>query len=112
MPSRVTVPRWKWRTTCAERERAVQDAAGPNRSRPRHLLAARFELPLFAILLSGLMSLRVSGVAAWKVVGLGDAFVPMWLSAWSTPWVAAFPVVMLVAPLVLRIFARPIHRQH
>jgi hypothetical protein len=29
-----------------------------------------------------------------------------------TPWVAAFPLVMLAAPLVRSIFARLIHRQH
>jgi len=54
----------------------------PKPIRPRHLLAGRFELPLFAFLLSGLMSLRVSGVATWKVVGLGDAFASRGLCAW------------------------------
>jgi hypothetical protein len=69
-------------------------------------LPARFELPLFAFLLSGLMSLLVSGVATWNAVGLPDAFVAKWLTSWLSSWLVAFPAVMVVAPLVRRVVAR------
>jgi hypothetical protein len=69
-------------------------------------LPARFEPPLFALLLSGLMSLLVSGVATWNAVGLIDGFSTKWLSAWLGSWAVAFPAVMVVAPLVRKIVAR------
>jgi hypothetical protein len=68
-------------------------------------LPVRFEPPLFALLLSGLMSLLVSGVATWNAVGLIDGFSAKWLSAWLGSWAVAFPAVMVVAPLVRKIVA-------
>jgi hypothetical protein len=69
-------------------------------------LPARFELPLFALLLSGLMSLLVSGVATWNAVGLYAEFTDKWLSAWLNSWLVAFPAVMVVAPLVRKLVGR------
>jgi hypothetical protein len=60
------------------------------------------------LLLSGLMSLLVSGVATWNAVGLIDGFSAKWLSAWLGSWAVAFPAVMVVAPLVRKIVARMI----
>ena len=69
-------------------------------------LPARFELPLFAFLLSGLMSCLVSGVATFNAVGLADAFLAKWGTAWLSSWLVAFPAVIVVAPLVRRLVAR------
>ncbi len=69
-------------------------------------LPARFEFPLFALLLSGLMSLLVSGVATWNAIGLIEHFGAKWLAAWLGSWAVAFPSVMVVAPLVRRIVER------
>jgi hypothetical protein len=66
-------------------------------------LPARFEHLLFALLLSGLMSMLVSGVATWNAVGLIDGFPAKWLTAWLGSWAVAFPAVMVVAPLVRRV---------
>ncbi|HMA11858.1 MAG TPA: DUF2798 domain-containing protein [Steroidobacteraceae bacterium] len=44
-------------------------------------LPARYELPLFALLLSGLMSLLVSGVATLNAVGPVDGFAAKRLAA-------------------------------
>ena len=71
-------------------------------------LPARFEPPLFALLLSGLMSLLVSGVATWNAVGPYAGFPDKWLSSWLSSWGVAFPAVMVVAPLVRKIVARMI----
>lgn len=83
-------------------------AVQPRRAARRVMkkLPARFQLPLFALLLSGLMSLLVSGVATGQALGLGEAFVGRWLSAWLGSWAVAFPAVMVVAPGVRRLVAR------
>jgi hypothetical protein len=69
-------------------------------------LPARYELPLFALLLSGLMSLLVSGVATFNAIGPVAGFTTKWLAAWLGSWAVAFPAVMVVAPLVRRVVAR------
>jgi len=69
-------------------------------------LPARFEHPLFALLLSGLMSLLVSGVATWSALGGHGGFAAKWLGAWLHSWLVAFPAVMVVAPLVRKVVVR------
>ena len=69
-------------------------------------LPARFEHPLFALLLSGLMSLLVSGVATWNALGGHGGFAAKWLGAWLHSWLVAFPAVMVIAPLVRKLVAR------
>ena len=69
-------------------------------------MPARFAPILFGLILSGLMSFVVSGVATVRAVGLPDGFVQLWLGAWTFSWMVAFPTVLLVAPLVRRIVAK------
>lgn len=54
---------------------------------------------LFGLILSGLMSLLVSGISAFRLTGLQPGFIGMWTGAWLTAWSIAFPVVLLIAPL-------------
>ena len=60
---------------------------------------------VFGGLLSGLMSLMVSGVATYKAIGLPNDFVTTWMSAWLPSWAVAFPAVLIVAPIVRRLTA-------
>lgn len=60
---------------------------------------------LFGFLLSGLMSLIVSGIATAQALGLGGNFLFSWLTSWLGSWAVAFPTVLVVAPLVRRIVA-------
>ena len=69
------------------------------------MLPKKFAPALFGLILSGLMSLLVSGISAWRVVGSGDGFASVWISAWLTAWLVAFPVVLVVAPLARRTVA-------
>jgi hypothetical protein len=62
----------------------------------------KFAPALFGLILSGLMSLLVSGISSWRTVGLGDGFAGLWIGAWLTAWLVAFPVVLVVAPLTRR----------
>lgn len=57
---------------------------------------------LFGLILSGLMSLLVSGIATYRSTGLSADFVATWTGGWLTAWLVAFPVVLVVAPLTRR----------
>ncbi len=66
------------------------------------MLPKKFAPALFGLILSGLMSLLVSGIATYRALGFGDHYVALWTGAWLTAWLVAFPVVLLVAPLARR----------
>lgn len=61
---------------------------------------------LFGAILSGLMSLLVSGISTFRAIGLATGFASLWASTWLTAWLVAFPVVLLVAPLTRKAVQR------
>lgn len=67
------------------------------------MIPAKYAPLLFALILSGLMSLLVSGIATLRTAGLGPGFMQLWLSAWLAAWLFAFPTVTVVAPLTQRL---------
>ncbi|MDP3421049.1 MAG: DUF2798 domain-containing protein [Thiobacillus sp.] len=54
---------------------------------------------LSSLILSGLMSLLVSGISTFRAIGLVTNFSNLWSSAWLTAWFFAFPAVLLATPL-------------
>lgn len=70
------------------------------------MIPARFAPIVFGFILSGLMSLIVSGIATFRALDPADAFLPAWGAAWLVSWAVAFPVVLVVAPITRRIVAR------
>ena len=70
------------------------------------MIPARYALILFGLLLSGFMSLIVSGLSTARALGLVDGLLLAWASNWFASWVIAFPVVLVVTPIVRRIVAR------
>lgn len=70
----------------------------------------RYGPVLFGFLLSGLMSLIVSGIATVRVTGLADGVFGLWMTSWLSAWVVAFPTVLIVAPLVRRIVAKVVRQ--
>ena len=66
------------------------------------MIPQRYAPVLFGFILSGLMSLLVSGISTLRAVGWETGFVQLWLGAWITAWLFAFPVVLLVAPISRR----------
>ena len=70
------------------------------------MIPARYAPLLFGLILSGLMSLLVSGISLVRSIGLVDGFVGAWTSAWLTAWLFAFPVVLVIAPLARAAVAR------
>ncbi|MGR3792999.1 DUF2798 domain-containing protein [Vannielia sp. SX4] len=65
-------------------------------------MPARFAPALFGLILSGMMSLIVSGIATLRAAPL-DGILSAWLGAWLISWAIAFPVVLVVAPLARRL---------
>lgn len=63
------------------------------------MISSKFAPMLFGFILSGLMSLLVSGISTFRAVGAVPHFMALWTSGWLTAWVIAFPVVLFVAPL-------------
>lgn len=61
---------------------------------------------LFGAILSGLMSLLVSGISTFRTIGPANSFFLLWLGAWLTAWLFAFPIVLLVAPLTRKMVQR------
>lgn len=70
------------------------------------MLPPRFAPILFGFLLSGLMSLMVSGISTARTIGFPPDFLARWiLGGWLPSWALAFPAVLIVAPLTRRLVA-------
>lgn len=67
------------------------------------MIPKKYEAIVFSAILSGQMSLLVSGISTLRAIGLAADFVSVWTSAWLTAWLFAFPIVVLVAPLTRRV---------
>lgn len=69
------------------------------------MFPSKFAPALFGLVLSGLMSLLVSGISTYRAVGAEPTFLGLWTTAWLTAWLVAFPVVLVVAPMARRMVA-------
>jgi hypothetical protein len=70
------------------------------------MIPQRFAPYLFGLILSGLMSFIVSGIATLRAVGIAPDLLDLWITAWLPSWAIAFPTVLVVAPLTRRLVAR------
>jgi len=70
------------------------------------MISARFAPVVFGLILSGLMSLIVSGIATVQAAGLTEDIFGLWMGAWSVSWLVAFPAVLVVGPITRRIVAK------
>ena len=70
------------------------------------MIPRKFAPVLFSLMLSGQMSLLISGISTFRVSGLASHFTGLWISAWLTAWLIAFPVVLVVAPLTRKAVER------
>ena len=68
-------------------------------------LPKHFAPILTGFLLSGFMTLIISGVATFRNIGLAEDFMAKWLAAYLNGWLISFPTVLVVAPLVRRFVA-------
>ena len=70
------------------------------------MIPARHAPILLGLVLSGLMSLIVSGIATLRAAGLGEGVAALWMGSWVSSWAVAFPTVLVAGPLARRVVAR------
>ena len=61
---------------------------------------------IFAWLMSGLMSLLMTGWIGWINAGISPDFLARWAHAFVLAWPAAFTIVLIAAPMVQRLTQR------
>ncbi|WP_431514440.1 DUF2798 domain-containing protein [Variovorax sp. DAIF25] len=74
-------------------------------SRGLRKLPARCAGIVMPLLLSVFMSCIVAGIATLKSVGFSEEWPRMWMGAWAVSWLAAFPSLLVLLPVVRRIVA-------
>ncbi|NLA89327.1 MAG: DUF2798 domain-containing protein [Alcaligenaceae bacterium] len=65
-------------------------------------------MPLF---LSGIMSGVISGYNTLRNLGLIDGVTAIWLNNWFQSWIIAFPLVLVILPLLRRAVGQMIYTQ-
>ena len=69
------------------------------------MIHPRFAPIMFGFLVSGLMSLIVSGIATLRAIGWDTGFGTSWTNAWVISWAIAFPPILVVSSIVRRFVA-------
>ncbi len=70
------------------------------------MISARYANALFALIMSGLMSCVVTGIATLKAIGFSPSTLGDWMASWAFCWPIAFTVILTLGPLVKRLIAR------
>lgn len=68
-------------------------------------LPGKWALIIIPFILSCLMSGIISMINLLRTVGWNDDFVELWLHNWMLSWMFAFPIVLLLLPVVRRLTA-------
>jgi Protein of unknown function (DUF2798) len=64
---------------------------------------------LFPLLLSGFMTLLITGISITRVLGIDvlvkdpGNFLQIWMKAYISSWLVAYPILLLVIPVVRRV---------
>lgn len=66
-------------------------------------LPARYATLVLPLLLSIFMSGIVSLISTFKGIGPSPQFASKWLSAWGLSWIVAYPVLLLILPVVRKV---------
>ena len=69
------------------------------------MIPPRFAPIMFGFLVSGMMSLIVSGIATLRAIGWDAGLGASWIHAWAISWAIAFPTILIVSPIVRRFVA-------
>ncbi|UAB88652.1 DUF2798 domain-containing protein [Ruegeria sp. SCSIO 43209] len=70
------------------------------------MISARYANALFALIMSGLMSCVVTGIATLKAIGFSPSTLGDWMASWAFCWPIAFTVILTLGPFVKRLIAR------
>jgi hypothetical protein len=80
-----------------------------NKTRWRIRVPKRFAPLLFPLLLSGFMTLLITGISMMRVLGIDvlvndpGNFLQIWMKAYVSSWLVAYPILLLVIPVVRRV---------
>jgi Protein of unknown function (DUF2798) len=80
-----------------------------NKTRWRIRVPKRFAPYLFPLLLSGFMTLLITGISMTRVLGIDvlvkdpGNFLRIWMKAYLSSWLVAYPILLLVIPVVRRL---------
>ena len=72
---------------------------------PKGKLPKRYNTIVMPLILSLLMTSVVSAISIVRAQGLTAPTLAMWPSAWALSWAIAFPVLLLMLPVVKRVTA-------
>lgn len=67
------------------------------------MIPRRYAPILFSLILSGVMSFLVSGIATIRASGLSMGVVDVWAGSWLAAWIAAFLAVVMVTPIARKL---------
>jgi hypothetical protein len=79
------------------------------KSRWRIRVPKRFAPFLFPLLLSGFMTCLITGISMARVLGIDvlvndpGNFLQTWMKAYIASWLVAYPILLLVIPVVQRV---------
>jgi hypothetical protein len=68
-------------------------------------LPAKAAMWLLPLILTGFMTIIVSGISTARAVGFGPATANLWFASWIWSWAVAFPTMLVVMPLARRLVA-------
>jgi hypothetical protein len=80
-----------------------------NKTRWRIKIPKRFAPFLFPLLLSGFMTFLITGISMIRVLGIDTLvkdpgnFLQVWMKAYVSSWLVAYPILLLVIPVVRRV---------
>ncbi|WP_170326280.1 DUF2798 domain-containing protein [Ruegeria arenilitoris] len=75
------------------------------------MISARYARAVFSLIMSGLMSCIVTGIATVKAIGFGPNTFGDWMASWAFSWPIAFTVILLFGPSVQRLINRLVRPQ-
>ena len=61
---------------------------------------------LMPLILSGIMSGAISCFNIYLKIGAAQGFLGIWLHAWSLSWLMAFPLIMIMLPIVRKLLSK------
>ncbi len=70
------------------------------------MIPARIAPAIVALIVSGGMSFLVSGLATWRAIGMPAEFIETWMTSWIFAWAIAFPTLVILRPIVVKLVMR------
>ena len=70
------------------------------------MISRRYSSLLFGFFLSIIMTFVVSGISSVSAIGVNNELYFLWMTSWLRSWMIAFPVILLVAPIIRKLVTK------